>query len=58
MTNKVTIGQNGYFECSCGHTMLYIHSEPGTQRTMKCVNRACQHFDIPYKAPTFEVEQA
>lgn len=52
-TNRVVMGQNGYWECCCGHLMLF--TEIYSPRRMSCSNRSCEHFGIPYREPSFEL---
>lgn len=56
--NRVRFGPNGYWLCSCGHTMLYLAQPEAGPRPMSCTNRECKHFDVPYQEPSFKAEKA
>ena len=56
-TNRVTVGPNGYWICSCGEAMFYLAPPGNGPRHMQCNNPRCGHYRIDYVEPSFEVAE-
>ena len=57
VTNRVSPGPNGYWNCSCGQAMMFVDHAGFGPRRMVCCNRDCPHFEVLYREPTFQAER-